>query len=59
MSFQNRELGLQGYLLGSLREKWMGGWCVATIGIEVSQTMGLTGRGRVGGADPGGGGLDG
>jgi hypothetical protein len=34
---------------------WMGGWCLATIEIEVSQTMGLTGRGRVGRADPGGG----
>jgi hypothetical protein len=40
----------------SLREMQMGGWCVATTRIEVSQTMGLTGRGRVGRADPGGGG---
>jgi hypothetical protein len=34
----------------------IGGWCVATTGIEVSQTMGLTGRGRMGGIDLGGGG---
>jgi hypothetical protein len=33
---------------------WMGGWCVATIGTEMSQTMGLTGRGKVGGAVSGG-----
>jgi hypothetical protein len=25
----------------------MGEWCVATTGTEVSQTMGLTGRGKV------------
>jgi hypothetical protein len=34
----------------------MGRWFVATIGIELSQTMGLTRSGRVGGADPGIGG---
>jgi hypothetical protein len=28
----------------------MGEWCVATTGIEMSRTMGLTGRGKVGGA---------
>jgi hypothetical protein len=28
---------------------WMGEWCVATTGTEMSQTMGLTGRGKVGG----------
>jgi hypothetical protein len=33
----------------------MGGWCVATIRIEVTQTVGLTRSGRVGGAYPGGG----
>jgi hypothetical protein len=42
--------GLQGYWLGSIREMWMGEWCVATTGTEMSQTMGLTGRGKVSGA---------
>jgi hypothetical protein len=32
----------------------MGGWCVATTGSEMSQTMGLTRRGKVDGAGPGG-----
>jgi hypothetical protein len=26
----------------------MGRWCVATTGTEMSQTVGLTGRGKVG-----------
>jgi hypothetical protein len=42
--------GLQGYFLGSLREMLMGKWCVATTGTEMSQTMGLTRREKVGGA---------
>jgi hypothetical protein len=36
---------------------WMGEWCVATTGTEMSQTMGLTGRGKVGRAGPGGEGV--
>jgi hypothetical protein len=37
----------------------MGEWCVATTRTEMSQKMGLTGRGKVGGAGPGGKGLGG
>jgi hypothetical protein len=36
---------------------WMGEWCVATTGTEMSQTMGLTGSGKVVGAGPGGEGV--
>jgi hypothetical protein len=32
---------------------WMNGWCVATTGTEMSQSMGLNRRGNVGGAGPG------
>jgi hypothetical protein len=39
-----------------MREMRIGGWCVATTGIEVSQTMGFTRRGRMGRVDLGGGG---
>jgi hypothetical protein len=35
----------------------MGEWCVATTGTEMSQTMGLTGRGKVGRAGLGGKGV--
>jgi hypothetical protein len=36
---------------------WMGEWCVATTRTEMSQTMVLTRRRKVGRADPGGEGV--